>query len=169
MHTLTTEAEMLAYLDAQGIPYQRATHPPVYTCEEADQYRPPMPGVHTKNLFLRNKHADRFYLLMTDCAKRVDMKELGRLLNAPKLHFASEQQLLDILGLTPGAVSVLAVANDQAHQVQVLIDEDAWNEDNFLCHPLVNTATLVLSKQDLLRFFTLTGHDAQVLPTPSRD
>jgi hypothetical protein len=27
-----------------------------------------------------------------------------------------------------------------------------------MCHPLVNTATLILSKAELERFFVLTGH-----------
>ena len=169
MPTFSTEDQLLAYLDAQGIPYIRTEHPPVFTCEQADLYRPPMPAVHTKNLFLRDRHASRFYLLMTACAKRVDMKAVGQSLGVSKLHFASEQQLFDVLGLSPGAVTVLAVANDAALQVQLLIDAEIWNEDNFLCHPLVNTATLLLARPQLWRFFALTGHEPQAIEVPTRE
>ena len=35
---------------------------------------------------------------------------------------------------------------------------EIWQGEYFQSHPLVNTATLVLSKAELERFFTLTGH-----------
>jgi Ala-tRNA(Pro) deacylase len=74
------------YLDQQGIAYQRVEHPAVYTCEQADRYRPPLPAASTKNLFLRDRHAD-FYLLMTACEKPVDLKGLSRSMGVSKLHF----------------------------------------------------------------------------------
>ena len=154
---LNTEAELNNFLDQHGFVYQRIEHPPVFTCEQADQYRPDLPGVSTKNLFLRDKKR-RFYLVMTACEKKLDLKKLGQALNATKLHFGSEESLLDLLRLTPGSVTVLGLVNDQRHQVELWIDQEIWQAEYFLCHPLVNTATLVLSKADLLRFFDLTGH-----------
>jgi Ala-tRNA(Pro) deacylase len=154
---LNTEAELYHFLDEHGFIYQRIEHPPVFTCEQADQYRPDLPGVSTKNLFLRDKKR-RFYLVMTACEKKLDLKKLGQALNAPKLHFGSEDSLLELLRLTPGSVTVLGLVNDQRHQVELWIDQEIWQAEYFLCHPLVNTATLVLSKADLLRFFKLTGH-----------
>jgi len=154
---LNTEAELYNFLDQHGFIYQRIEHPPVFTCEQADQYRPDLPGVSTKNLFLRDKKR-RFYLVMTACEKKLDLKKLGQALNATKLHFGSEESLLDLLRLTPGSVTVLGLVNDQRHQVELWIDQEIWQAEYFLCHPLVNTATLVLSKADLLRFFDLTGH-----------
>ncbi len=145
-----------------AIRYVRTEHPPVFTCEQADVYRPPMPAVHTKNLFLRDKHS-RFYLLMTACAKRVDMKALGQSLGASKLHFSAEQELFEMLGLAPGAVSVLGVVNDASQRVRLLIDQEVWDEEHFLCHPLVNTATLLVKRADLWRFFDLTGHTPQAV------
>lgn len=164
---ITGEQELLAALDARGIDYARSEHPPVYTCDEAAQYRPPMPGVDTKNLFLRDEKR-HFFLIMTACEKRLDMKALGRGIGTSKLHFASEEDLLEILGLTPGAVSVLALINDETHQVELLVDNDYWPEENYLCHPLVNTATLVLSREALERFLALTGHTPRVVEMPGR-
>ena len=154
---LNTEAELYHFLDEHGFIYQRIEHPPVFTCEQADQYRPDLPGVSTKNLFLRDKRR-RFYLVMTACEKKLDLKKLGQALHAPKLHFGSAESLAELLRLTPGSVTVLGLVNDENHQVELWIDDAIWGYEYFLCHPLVNTATLVLSKADLIRFFNLTGH-----------
>jgi len=154
---IKTEAEFYRFLDEHQFVYKKIEHPPVFTCEQADQYRPDLPGVSTKNLFLRDKKR-RFYLVMTACEKKLDLKKLGQALDAPKLHFGSSESLLELLHLTPGSVTVLGLVNDQHHQVELWIDEAIWGDETFFCHPLVNTATLVLTKADLIRFFELTGH-----------
>jgi Ala-tRNA(Pro) deacylase len=159
---IKNEAQFLEFLDMHQIIYQRLEHPPVYTCEEAERFRPKSEGVSTKNLFLRDKRGT-FYLVMTDCNKRVDLKSLAQQIGAPKLHFGSEGKLMELLGLTRGAVTVLGLVNDDNQQVHLLIDSEIWDYDAFLCHPLVNTATLVLTKVDLERVFELTGHKPQVI------
>lgn len=154
---ISTDAELCRFLDQNQFVYRRIDHPAVFTCEQADQYRPDLPGVSTKNLFLRDKKR-RFYLVMTACEKKLDLKKLGLALNASKLHFGSSESLFELLQLTPGSVTVLGLINDQYHRVELWIDEAIWEDGYFLCHPLVNTATLVLTKADLIRFFKLTGH-----------
>jgi Ala-tRNA(Pro) deacylase len=163
-----SERELLVFLDRHAIPYQRVEHPPVYTCEQAETYRPVLPGVSTKNLFLRDKRK-QFYLAMTACEKRLDLKALGKTAGAPKLHFGDESDLMDLLSVTPGAVTVLGLVGDAEKRVQLWVDADIWEAETFLCHPLVNTATLVIARADLLRFFALTGHDPQVVDMPARD
>lgn len=156
--TLLTEAELLSFLEAHSISYQRIIHPPVYTCEQAERYRPPIYGVSTKNLFLTDKKRTRYFLVTTDCARKLDLEKLGEVLGARKLHFGSEQRLLDLLGLTPGAVTILGLVNDAEHRVEFWMDAEIWSAEAFLCHPLVNTATLVISRADLLRFLEITEH-----------
>jgi len=157
------EAGILDYLTRHGIAYERVEHPPVFTCEEAERLRPGMAGVSTKNLFLRDEKETRFFLLMTACEKRADLRELGRRLNAKKLHLGSEERLGELLGLTRGAVTVLGLANDTGRRVEVLVDEEVWPAEAFLCHPMVNTATLVQDKNGLERFFALTGHEIRLV------
>ncbi len=159
---LDTESQLLEFLDVQQIPYQRVEHPPVYTCEEAERLRPKLPAVSTKNLFLRDRQGT-FYLLMTACEKKLDLKRVQSLIGASKLHFASEEKLSELLGLTRGSVTVLGLINDTGHRIQLWIDAGIWQQDSFLCHPLVNTATLLLSKSSLERFFVLCGHRVNVV------
>jgi hypothetical protein len=53
---------------------------------------------------------------------------------------------------------MMGLANDKEHRVELWIDAEIRDADYFLSHPLVNTATLILAKPELERFFALTGH-----------
>lgn len=154
---IDSEPIMLAFLEQHSISYSYIRHPAVFTCEEAHQYRPAIPGLETKNLFLRDDDR-RCYLVMTDCALRMDLKALGSVLSARKLQFGSAPLLMDVLGLTPGSVTVLGLVNDLNRRVQLVVDSRCWPAPTYLCHPLVNTATLVIEHAALLRFFSITGH-----------
>jgi len=154
----TTEKEFLAFLAANDFTYQRIEHPAVFTCAEAELHRPEMPVVSTKNLFLCDKKARRFFLAVTACEKTIKLDGLASLLGVTNLRFASEEKLQRRLGVTRGAVTMMGLANDTEHQVELWIDAKIWQGESFLSHPLVNTATLILSKIELERFFDLTGH-----------
>lgn len=155
---ITTEKEFLEFLDRHHFEYRYVAHEAVFTCAEAEQKRPDLPGVSTKNLFLCDKKGHRFFLVVTACEKQMDLAGLAVRLGVTKLRFASEENLERYLGVTRGAVTMLGLVNDVEHVVELWVDADVWNNDAFLCHPLVNTATLVLSKGSLERFFALTGH-----------
>src|SRR5512147_3025165 len=155
---IASEKQFLEFLDANQFVYQRIEHPAVFTCAEAELHRPSLPAVSTKNLFLCDKKARRFFLVVTACEKTIKLDELSAQLGAAHLRFGSEENLLRLLGVTRGAVTMMGLANDTQHQVELWIDADIWQGEHFLSHPLVNTATLVLAKSELERFFALTGH-----------
>jgi Ala-tRNA(Pro) deacylase len=155
---MMTEREFLAFLDTHGFVYRRIEHAAVFTCAEAEQHRPDLPAVSTKNLFLCDKRARRFFLVVTGCEKTVKLDELSSQLGVAHLRFGSEENLMRLLGVTRGAVTMMGLANDTEHRVELWIDAEIWCGDSFLSHPLVNTATLILAKPQLERFFALTGH-----------
>lgn len=155
---IATEREFLNYLDTNHFIYQRIEHPAVFTCAEAELHRPDVPAVSTKNLFICDKKGRRFFLVVTTCEKTVQLDNLSAQLGVPHLRFGSEENLLRTLGVTRGAVTMMGLANDMEHKVELWIDADIWESENFLCHPLVNTATLTLTRAELERFFTLTAH-----------
>ena len=163
---IQNEEQLLAFLDRSAIRYQRINHAAVFTCDQAEDIRPDLPAVSTKNLFLRDKRRN-YFLVMTACKKRVDLKALARALETPKLRFGSPQDLLEILGVTPGAVTVLGLVNDQGQRLRLVVDADIADAANFLCHPLVNTATLVLERGDLTRFFEISGHQPEFVTVPA--
>jgi len=155
---IASEIEFLEFLDANRFVYQRIEHPAVFTCAEAELHRPDVPAVSTKNLFLCDKKGRRFFLAVTACEKTVKLDLLASQLGIANIRFASEENLYRFLGVTRGAVTMMGLVNDGAHQVELWIDAEIWSGDYFLSHPLVNTATLILAKAELQRFFALTAH-----------
>ncbi len=156
------EKEFLEFLDANQFLYRRIEHQAVFTCAEAELHRPDVPAVSTKNLFLCDKKARRFFLAVTACEKTVKLDALASQLGVASLRFGSEENLYRLLGVTRGAVTMMGLANDTEHQVDLWIDAGIWEAEYFLSHPLVNTATLILAKADLERFFAMTGHEVHL-------
>lgn len=152
------EKEFLEFMNANGFVYERLEHPAVFTCAEAEAHHSNVEAVSTKNLFLCDKKARRFFLVVTACEKTVKLDDLAGQLGITHIRFGSEENLLRLLGVTRGSVTMMALANDIDHLVELWVDEEIWQGDYFLSHPLVNTATLVLAKSELERFFNLTGH-----------
>ena len=155
---IVTEKAFLEFMDANHFVYERIEHPAVFTCAEAELHRPNVDAVSTKNLFLCDKKARRFFLAVTSCEKSVKLDELAAKLGVAHLRFGSEENLIHLLGVTRGSVTMMGLANDLDHIVELWIDAEIWKGEMFLSHPLVNTATLILSKVELERFFVLTGH-----------
>ena len=159
---MTSQPEFLAFLDANGFSYEQMEHPAVFTCEESAAHRPNIPAVSTKNLFLCDKKARRFFLAVTACEKTIKLDELAAQISIPHLRFGSEENLQRLLGVTRGSVTMMGLANDVEHVVELWIDAEIWQGEYFLSHPLVNTATLILSKAELERFFALTNHSVHL-------
>ena len=72
------------------------------------------------------------------------------------LSFASPDDLLAILHLTPGAVTPLGLLNDEERRVHLYVDAD-FKDHLIGVHPNDNTATVWLSADDLLSSFKNTG------------
>jgi len=156
------------FLAEHAIEYERHDHPPVFTCEEADRLVPPLPAAQTKNLFVRDRKGRCHFLVVVGYEKVVDLKALSSLLGVSKLSLASPERLRRYLGVDPGSVTILGVVNDPDKEVEIIMDEGLWDSNAFRCHPLVNTSTLVISRQNLQRFFDTTGHKPRILNIPGK-
>jgi Ala-tRNA(Pro) deacylase len=157
------------FLAKNRITYQRHDHPPVYTVAEAQRLVPPLPAAKTKNLFLRDKKGRRHFLVIVPAAKKVDIKALPGVLGSDRLSFGSADRLKKYRGVDPGAVTLFAIFNDPDGKVELIIDESLWQASAFQFHPLVNTSTLVISRENLQRFIDSTGHQAKTLEVPGMD
>jgi len=154
---------LLAMLDRHDIAYQRCDHPPVYTIEEADRLVPPLPAAKTKNLFLRDQKGRRHFLVCVAADRQIDLKALAGAVDVKRLSFGSAHRLETYLGLTPGAVSIFGIINDLERRVEIVFDRSLWQQNAFQFHPLVNTSTLCISREELTRFVALTGHKIKVV------
>lgn len=155
------------FLNTNKISYQRFDHPAVFTCEQAEQLCPSMPGCSIKNIFVHDSRNHNYFLVVVKTDKRIDLKKLKEILGASKLSFCSEEQLHLYLGVEPGSVTILGLMHDTHHNVKIIFDAQVWGQA-LQCHPLINTATLVIDPENIQRFLHITGHAYQIIDVPSR-
>lgn len=161
-----TPDELLAKLEVLGIATTTAMHPPVFTVAEAKLHRGEISGVHTKNLFVRNKKG-RMWLVVCDQDRDVDLRTLaGHLGSNSRLSFGSAERLMRYLGVVPGAVNPFAVMNDHTKAVTVVVDRDIVGEEPLNFHPLDNARTTTIATPDFLRFLEAVEHTPIITDLP---
>ena len=154
----TTPDQLLVILDQLDIAHTTIKHPPMFTVAESKKLRiTPTRGSYTKNLFLRNKKGSMWLITCSE-ERRLDLPSLADRLQAGRLSFGSADRLMRYLGVTPGAVSPLALINDTVESVSFVIEEELLREPMIHLHPLINTQTTRIATRDLLRFVRHTGH-----------
>jgi Ala-tRNA(Pro) deacylase len=158
--------ELIALLNRHGLAFERVEHIPVFTIDEALAATPSLPGIKTKNVFLRDAKGQRHFLVIVPHDRRLDLSALAKVLATSKLSMGSADRLLRTLGITPGAVSVFALVNDREQVVEVVLDEAVWQAAEVQAHPLVNTATVAIGHDALVRFLAVTGHSPRVVAVP---
>jgi Ala-tRNA(Pro) deacylase len=160
--------DLYQILSENQIEIERYDHPAVYTVDDVKRLVPPLPAAKTKNLFLRDHKGKRHFLVIVPADKRVDIKALNGLVGSSRLSFGSADRLKKFLGVDPGSVTIFALVNDPDHSVELIIDESLWEQQAFQFHPLVNTSTLLISKENLKRFLAVAGHEVRTLVVPSQ-
>ncbi len=157
------EVPVVERLRDLGIAFERHEHPPVATVEQAAEHWAGIDAAHCKNLFLRNQKGDRHYLLILEHSKKADLRAVANQIGDGKLSFGSPERLLKHLGLTPGSVSPFGLIHDSSHSVRVVVDRDLQSAARLSFHPNINTATLVVSKDDFARFLAACGNPVQYI------
>lgn len=157
------------FLDHHQIEYRRFDHPAVFTCDEAAQLVPEMPGIKSKNLFVRDRRGKRHILLIVPADKAVDLKATSIALGVSGLGFASPERLMKHLGIEAGSVSFLSIYNNIENTVEVIFDQEIWESEYLQCHPLVNTSTLLISHADVVKILQLTKHEYRIIDVPHRN
>jgi Ala-tRNA(Pro) deacylase len=160
---LPTEPEALyARLDALGIPYALHEHPPIFTVAEGAHLKASIPGVHCRNLFVRDKK-ERMFLIVVPNETRLDMKKLPALLGCDRLSFGSQERLWTHLGVRPGSVCPFAIVNDTENKVRIVLDAEMMKAARVNYHPLRNHLTIGLAPEGLVRFIEACGHEARIV------
>ena len=161
--------EVAAYdlLESLSIPFERLDHEALFTieaCHEADAI---LGVAMCKNLFLCNQSKTEFHLLLMPGEKRFKTKTFSRLIGSSRLSFAPEEAMESLLGLTPGSVTVLGLMNDREGKVKLYIDSELLREEYMGCHPCINTSSIKVKTEDLIRkFLPAVGHGYTVVELP---
>jgi Ala-tRNA(Pro) deacylase len=157
-----TPDELFAALDRLGIAHPTVTHPPLFTVEQSQSLRGMIPGGHTKNLFLKDKKGALVLVTALEDAT-IDLKSLHRRLGASgRFSFGSAEAMAETLGVRPGAVTPFGAINDTAGRVAVVLDAGLMEHTIINAHPLVNTMTTSIAREDLVRFLVSTGHPPRI-------
>jgi Ala-tRNA(Pro) deacylase len=153
-----TPDQLFVALDALGIKYSTVKHPPLFTVEQSRNLRGQIAGGHTKNLFLRDKKY-AIYLVVTLEDADIDLKGLHRQLGATgRFTIGSADLMREVLGVEPGSVTPFGAINDTGGRVSVVLDSAMMEHETLNYHPLVNTMTTSIKRDDLVKFLESTGH-----------
>ncbi|HFI0468180.1 TPA: prolyl-tRNA synthetase associated domain-containing protein [Streptococcus suis] len=157
------DKQVFEQLEKLGIDYSIVEHPPALTTEEADRYIEDLEGVRTKSMFLTNKKKTAFYLLIMDDNKQLDMDLFRDLVGANRIRMASSDSLKQKMNLPSGVVSVFGLLHNVDKDVQVYFDKEILTEPILTFHPNVNTKTIFVKTEDVLRFVEKAGFSVNIV------
>ena len=113
-------------------------------------------------MFRKDKKGALFLVTALEDAV-IELKSLQSRIGAKgRFSFGSADQMLETLGVEPGSVTPFGVLNDTQHRVTVVLDAALLAHDIINAHPLTNTMTTTVTRDDLLQFLRATGHEPQI-------
>lgn len=154
--------DLYTILDDLGITYEEDEHNPVYTVEQVQSIKSRISGVGCKDLFLTDHRRTKYLLVILEESKQADLKHIAAVAETSRLSFASNEELYEILRLSPGSVSPLGIIYDVENRVTLLIDA-ALQGKRLLFHPNINTKTLAIQYNDFVWFVKYTKHQYTIL------
>jgi len=157
-----TPDDLFGFLNRLGIVHRTVTHPPLFTVEQSQQLRGTIPGGHTKNLLLKDRR-DQVFLVVTLEDAAIDLKRLHQRLDAGRFSFASAELMRRLIGVEPGAVTPFGLINDTGRRVTAVLDAAMMDMPVLNYHPLVNTMTTAIARDDLVKFLEATGHPPRIV------
>ena len=154
-------------LESLGVDYARVDHEHADTIEACHEIEKLLGAEICKNLFLTNRQMTELWLLLMPGDKPFKTKLLSKQIGSARLSFASPEQMLAYLDITPGSVSVLGLMNDREKKVRLLIDRDLLGQDFIGMHPCINTSSLKIRTEDLLeKLLPAMGFEPTIVELP---
>jgi Ala-tRNA(Pro) deacylase len=149
--------DLFAFLDRLAIPHPTVSHAPLFTVEQSLGVEDRAPGGHSKNLFLKDNRGTLYLIVLLEDA-RVNLKAVPGIIGCGRLSFGSADLLREALGVEPGSVTPFSLINDRDRRVTPVFDAAMMARPLLNFHPLVNTMTTSIARDDLLKFTAATGH-----------
>jgi Ala-tRNA(Pro) deacylase len=153
-----TPEQLFAFFDSLGIAHETIEHSPFFTVEDGKGLWNKIPGLHCKNLFLKDKK-DKIWLVVMPGEARADIKRIAKNIGAANPSFGKPELLMEVMGLIPGAVTPFGLMNDAQKRVTVVLDRTMLESERVNYHPLRNTASTVIKSADLVRFIRALDYE----------
>lgn len=158
---LKGEDRLFADLGKLGLAWQVFEHQAVFTVEESRSLHDDIAGAHSKNLFLKDT-GGQYWLVTVPAEKRVDLKKLPARIGSKRVSFGRADDMVRLIGITPGSVTPLAMVNAVPGEVCFVLDVEFSGGDIINIHPLRNDATLSIAPDDLVGLIENWGHDVMI-------
>ncbi len=159
LKTIDTPPPLGPKFEDLGISVTTFSHKPVFTVNEGADVKAQLKGAHTKNLFIREKKKKRLFLVVACDDTKIDLNWLSKRLNVGRFSFGKPERLQEVLGVTPGSVTPFALINDTERLVTPIYDERMLGYDVLNFHPLVNSMTTAIGREDFLTFTRDLGYE----------
>lgn len=142
--------EVINVFNKLGIDYTLVRHIAIFSRADEEKVKDiDFKGEICKNLFLKDKKNNRFYLVSLPVFKRADLKKISDEINSHRLSFGNEEELWEKLHIKPGSVSILNVIGAPNTDVTFVIDKEIMGYDNVSFHPNDNTASIAFSPKNI--------------------
>lgn len=159
-----TKKEIYNFLESRNLWHEVRNHGKVYNMNELSEIAMPYPDAIAKNIFICDDKKQNYYLITVKGNKRVNLKAFRKTYNTRQLHFASEEELFEIMKLTPGSVSPFGILNDSERKVNFYIDKEFLEGTPIIgVHPNDNSATVWMNAQDLIEIISEHGNPVNIL------
>lgn len=142
---MTTREKILTFLKENNVPYEYLEHEATTTCEEASRARGLDQSLGGKSLLFKDKKGFKIFSLSSSL--NADSKKIRHILGSQKLRFASEAELIELAGVTKGALPPFG------HPVLPFphyVDESLFLNQRIAFNPGILTASIILKTSDYL-------------------
>lgn len=160
---MSEKDKVLQTLEELSIPYDIYEHQPLPTIEIAMEVWKDIDSTHCKNLFFRNHKGNRHYLVILESNHALDIHDLEKRLKQGKISFASPKRMDKYLGLQAGSVSPFGLINDTENHVHLFLDKNLKESQKISFHPNINTASVVISFADFIKYLDQVGNSYEFL------
>lgn len=122
-------------------------------------------GIDTvKTILLTNRQKNRFWLYVTHARKPFITKEFGAALQIPRVSFADESLMMEILGTPHGAATPFGLLRKEAADVIFVMDRDIADRDKIVLTDGDACGFIAISNSDLFR---LLGREPVLIENPA--
>ena len=153
-----TETQQMIYesLEHNGISYTRIESDPGISMDDCLNIDKAF-GIDTvKTLLLTNRQKNRFWLYVTHARKPFITKEFGASLQIPRVSFADEDLMRQILGTAHGAATPFGLLREEAREVTFVMDRDVAMREKIVITDGDPCGFIAISTQDLFRLLKKT-------------
>ncbi len=161
---MLSSKEFIKLFTDKGYDYDLHEHQALFTVEDSNKFRGKIKGLHSKNLFLKNKK-NKFYLISCEEFTDINLKKISKFLNLGNVSFAKEEYLTNLLGVKPGSVTPFALLNDSENRIDFYLEEKLYNSNFINFHPLTNTATITMKCSTFIEFMIENNKKIHIFST----